>query len=144
MKTLIHQGISSSKKAKVIIQSRTSSIHSESETQQDRFGVQTAGQHLPWKLLLLNSNNLISSWLKWLILPGTAWRHSSRTLGCVCDVTFQTGVAHPPSASSGNQGLLQPGTQSKEDDGDATGRTTGQRGWSPALHFWSGSLCSRA
>lgn len=67
----------------LIIQSRTSSVQSESEAQRDRLGVQTAGQHLSWKLLLFNSNNLIFSWLRWLILPGTAWRHSSRRLSRV-------------------------------------------------------------
>lgn len=132
-------------KVKVIIQRETSSVQSESETQRDRFGVQTAGHHLSWKLLLLSSNNLISSWLKWLILPGTAWRHLSRILSCVMSPSrVETGVTHPPAAGSGNQGLPQPGTESKEDGGDATGRTTRQRGRSPALQFWSGSLCSRA
>lgn len=95
------------KKVKVIIRSGTSSIQSESETQQDRFGVQTAGQHLSWKLLLLNSSNLISSWLKWLILSGTAWRHSSRRLSCVMSHSrVDTAVTQPPAACSGcsNQG----------------------------------------
>lgn len=127
------------KKVKVIIRSGTSSIQSESETQQDRFGVQTAGQHLSWKLLLLNSSNLISSWLKWLILSGTAWRHSSRRLSCVMSHSrVDTAVTQPPAACSGcwGPGAAPTGTRSKEDDGGATG--------SPALHFWSRSLCSKA
>lgn len=39
------------KKVKVIIQSGTSSIQCESEPQQDRLGVQAAGQHLLCRLL---------------------------------------------------------------------------------------------
>lgn len=112
------RGSAPPKKVEVIIQSGTSSIQSESETQRDRFGVQTAGQHLPWKLLLLNSNNLISSWLKWLIFPGTAWRHSSRRPSCAMSrPRVGTQVANPPAASSG---LWEPGA--------APTRDTEQRG----------------
>lgn len=69
--------------------------------QQDRFNVPTAGQALIMEIAFAQFY-LISSWLKRLILPGTAWRCSSRRLDCMmfrCGV--KTEVAQTSAACSG-------------------------------------------